>query len=325
MSAYATSTSEKLIEAKPRWSGQIGSGGVADGTTTTIPLASATNLDNGDIYIFTINRVNSTSVKQDTWEVAIGELSGTNFINCVRRVEGNATAATSWAAGTVVEILFTAKHWNNMIDFLGVSFQSDGTPIADLPLTTPKITTGIKDVNGNELIKATATASAVNEVTVANAATGNAPVVSATGDDTNISIKQKGKGTGVIQNDGDTVELIVFDFTTSVATGDGKAYVTIPTKLNGMNLDKVHARVITAGTTGTTDIQIHNVTDTVDMLSTKLTIDSGETGSDTAATAAVIDTTKDDVATNDLLRIDIDAVSTTAPKGLILRLEFRNA
>jgi hypothetical protein len=59
------------------------------------------------------------------------------------------------------------------------------------------------------------------------------------------------------------------------------------------------------------------------MLSTKLTIDSGETGSDTAATAAVIDTTKDDVATNDLLRIDVDATATTKAKGLIITLGFQ--
>jgi hypothetical protein len=59
------------------------------------------------------------------------------------------------------------------------------------------------------------------------------------------------------------------------------------------------------------------------MLSTKLTIDSAETGSDTAAAAAVINTSTDDVATNDLLRIDVDAVSTTAPKGLIITLEFQ--
>jgi len=114
----------------------------------------------------------------------------------------------------------------------------------------------------------------------------------------------------------------VFAGATDVATGDGKAYFTIPDTLNGYNLSAVHARVITAGTTNTTDIQIANVTDSVDMLSTKLTIDSTETGSDTAATAAVIDTTKDDVATNDLIRIDVDAVSTTAPKGLIVRLQF---
>ena len=120
-----------------------------------------------------------------------------------------------------------------------------------------------------------------------------------------------------------TVQVTCFDYTTDTATGDGKAYIHIPASLDGMNLIGVHAEVITAGTTGTTDIQIANVTDSVDMLSTKLTIDSGETGSDTAATSAVIDTTKDDVAINDLLRIDVDAVATTPAKGLIVTLDFR--
>lgn len=83
-----------------------------------------------------------------------------------------------------------------------------------------------------------------------------------------------------------------------------------------------HAEVITAGTTGTTDIQIYNVDNAVDMLSTKLTIDSAETGSDTAATAAVINTSNDDVDENDVIRIDVDAVSTTPAVGLIVTLGF---
>lgn len=118
------------------------------------------------------------------------------------------------------------------------------------------------------------------------------------------------------------VEVVAFDFTTDTATGDGKAYFTIPRELNGFDLTSVHARVITAGTTNTTDIQINNVTQAADMLTTKVTIDSTETGSDTAATPYVIDLANDDVATNDLLRIDVDAVSTTAAKGLIVTLGF---
>lgn len=54
----------------------------------------------------------------------------------------------------------------------------------------------LTDANGNEWIKQTATASAVNEITVANAATGNGPVISATGGDTNIDVTIVGKGTG---------------------------------------------------------------------------------------------------------------------------------
>lgn len=119
------------------------------------------------------------------------------------------------------------------------------------------------------------------------------------------------------------IQVKVFDFGTDVATGDGKYYIHIPQGLNDHYLSEVHAEVITAGTTGTTDIQIANVDQSVDMLSTKITIDSGETGSDTAATAAVIDKANDDVAENDVLRIDVDAISTTAPKGLIVTLGFR--
>lgn len=117
-------------------------------------------------------------------------------------------------------------------------------------------------------------------------------------------------------------QLTAVYFLDDVTTGDGKSYLHIPTALNGVNLISVHAEVITAGTTGTTDIQIHNVTQAVDMLSTKLTIDSAETGSDTAATPAVIDTNNDDVAAHDLIRVDVDAVSSTAPKGLLITLGF---
>lgn len=115
----------------------------------------------------------------------------------------------------------------------------------------------------------------------------------------------------------------VFADGTDVATGDGAAHLFIPGSVDGMNLVGVHAYVETAGTTGTTDIQIHNETDVVDMLSTKITIDSTETSSRTAATAPVINTANDDVAAGDKLRIDVDAVSTTAPTGLYVELEFR--
>lgn len=54
----------------------------------------------------------------------------------------------------------------------------------------------IFDANGNEIFKITSTASAVNEITVANAATTDAPAISATGSDTNIDLVLNGKGTG---------------------------------------------------------------------------------------------------------------------------------
>ena len=66
-------------------------------------------------------------------------------------------------------------------------------------LTSPAIGTSILDTNGNQLALLTATGSAVNEVTLANAATGNNPTLTASGDDTNIGLALKTKGSGVIQ------------------------------------------------------------------------------------------------------------------------------
>ena len=72
-------------------------------------------------------------------------------------------------------------------------------------LTSPKIGTSILDTNGNELFLLTATSSAVNELTFANAATGNAPAFTASGGDSNININLVPKGTGVVQQNGATL------------------------------------------------------------------------------------------------------------------------
>jgi hypothetical protein len=72
-------------------------------------------------------------------------------------------------------------------------------------LTSPKIGTSILDTNGNELFLLTATSSAVNELTFANAATGNAPAFTASGGDTNININLVPKGSGVVQQNGATL------------------------------------------------------------------------------------------------------------------------
>ena len=120
----------------------------------------------------------------------------------------------------------------------------------------------------------------------------------------------------------DELQMIVFDFTTDTATGDGGFYFHIGPENHQRNLTYIHGRVITAGTTGTTDIEVYNVTEAADMLSTGLTIDSGETGSDTAATPPVIDLVDDFVEENDVIRVDVDAVSTTPAKGLIVTLGF---
>jgi hypothetical protein len=74
----------------------------------------------------------------------------------------------------------------------------------------------IADENGNEQIIFQTTSSAVNQFDVTNAATGNAPEISATGGDTNISLKITPKGSGQVLLDGNVgVESGVIDLKNS--------------------------------------------------------------------------------------------------------------
>jgi len=108
---------------------------------------------------------------------------------------------------------------------------------------------------------------------------------------------------------------------------DGLARFTVPATLDGLYLSSVSgevgAHVYAAGTTGTTTAMIYNETDSVDMLSTGITIDTGETDSSTAASPPVVDTDNNQVSTADVLRFDIDTIQTgTAANGLEVRMQF---
>ena len=139
-----------------------------------------------------------------------------------------------------------------------------------------------------------------------------------------------GEGNGTFNYESGAVDLrvltfIVFPPTSDTTTGDGKFYWHVPASLTGYVLKTVHAEVVTAGVGGLTNIMVMRWTGFAwqDMLSTALTIDTAETGSDTALNAAVINTTQDNVVIDGMIRIDVDAIhSTTAAKGLIVTLEI---
>ena len=120
------------------------------------------------------------------------------------------------------------------------------------------------------------------------------------------------------------VVIKVIDDTTALTTGDAKTHFTVPIELNGMNLVSVGGHVYTVSSSGTPTFQIHNLTDTADMLSTLITIDATEKDSKDAAAPPVIDGTHDDVATGDELRFDCD-VAGTGTKGMEIRMGFRLA
>jgi len=105
------------------------------------------------------------------------------------------------------------------------------------------------------------------------------------------------------------------------SVGNGITHVTIPSPLNTRKLQNAEAHVYTVGTGGSiTTVQLHNLTDAVDMLSTPITIDLNEKDSSTAATPHVIGASNT-VATGDVIRIDVDAVATNT-LGLEVRMVF---
>lgn len=165
-------------------------GGIGSGDTT-IALNNTTNVPTDTAVDFVIDRVDSNGTKttNGTRELCKGVVSGSNIINVTRGLHG--TTAQSHINGAVVEFVASGAAWNDQIDFL---LQDHSNPSGYHKT--------LSDANGNEWIKQTATTSAVNEFTVANAATGNGPTLSATGDDSNVDINLTPKGTGVIKLNG---------------------------------------------------------------------------------------------------------------------------
>jgi hypothetical protein len=105
--------------------------------------------------------------------------------------------------------------------------------------TTPQLG-GQLDVNGFaigdgtlELITFTETGSAVNQINIANAATGNGPTLSAAGDDANIDLNLSAKGTGNI-----AIGNFTFDGDQSVGSGQNNYVLTYD---NGTGLISLEA------------------------------------------------------------------------------------
>lgn len=108
-------------------------------------------------------------------------------------------------------------------------------------------TSGIVDSNGNEVLKPESVASAINEITIKNAASGNAPEAKATGDDTNISFVIRVKGTGAFQvMDGSGNILATFDKVVSAVN-----YITL---LNSITTETLEVKAV--GTDTNIDITL---------------------------------------------------------------------
>jgi len=137
---------------------------------------------------------NATTDSSDTYTVT------------VQTVSGSGITYVAGAAGRVTKLLYTdgTNVLDASADFGEVTLTGTQT-LTNKTLTSPKIGTDILDTGGNELINLTATGSAVNEITLANAAADNDPRITLSGDSTNIGLEVLPKGTGafVVQGNAD--------------------------------------------------------------------------------------------------------------------------
>ena len=117
---------------------------------------------------------------------------------------GSGTSVTWAATDKGTKLLYAKADDGTNPNIVDVGFsQITGTEtLTNKTLSSPKIDTGLFDTNGNESILFTATSSAINEITVTNAAASGDPAISATGGDTNIDLNLVAKGTGVVQSNG---------------------------------------------------------------------------------------------------------------------------
>lgn len=117
-----------------------------------------------------------------------------------------------------------------------------------------------------------------------------------------------------------SANIIVAGATSSLVTGDDQGHLIVPVALNKRRLVRAFPIILgTAGTTGNTEIQIRNKRSGLDLLTTKMIIASTET----IGVVGIVDRSQSRVETNDILAVDIDLVSSTAPQGLAIVLEFK--
>jgi len=161
-------------------------------------------------------------------------------------VTGTGTSATVANGKTVIAYAKADDGTNPSIDTISLASDlvDDTTPQLGGDLDTNSFNIafddahGINDENGNEQIIFQTTSSAVNQFDITNAATGNAPSISATGGDSNIDIALIPKGTGEtkIGTGAATATLTssgAYDLRLDTNSGTNSSYINIVDAANG--------------------------------------------------------------------------------------------
>ena len=154
-------------------------------------------------------------------------------------VSGSGDSVTV-APGAVKLVYATANDGVNPdIDDAGFITASSTDTLTNKTLTAPKIADAgfIADANGNEQVIFQTTTSAVNELEITNAATGNPPIIGASGEsNVDVHIKPKGTGETRIGTGAATATLTTsgaYDLVLDTNSGTNSGTITITDGTNG--------------------------------------------------------------------------------------------
>ena len=212
----------------------------------------------------------------------------------------NTTGAGATFTGTLTSADLTgaAKTWT-LPDATGtVSLVTGTETLTNKTLTAPRIANAgfLADANGNELTIYTTTAAAVNEFTLINAATGVAPILSASGGDALVNMELRAKGASDVMITTTVAGADHFHLRPQ-ATGVAAAFNGILTTADITGADKtwtfpnVTGTVVTTGDTGsvTTGLILDGTILTGDIAAD--TILAGNIATGAVATAEILDGT----------------------------------
>jgi hypothetical protein len=194
-----TNTNLNLLQQAIAGYQEVNIAGGAQTTALTMDNAAISNARNAVIKLTGTITGNQVVTVPNGIEKTYIIANGTTGAFTVEFKTAGGTGVTFGTTDKSTKILFVDG--TNVVDTGTVSLTGVQT-LTNKTLTSP-IINEIDDANGNEQIIFSATASAVNEFTITNAATGNRPNISVTGSDTNIGLSVSTKGTGlVLFNDG---------------------------------------------------------------------------------------------------------------------------
>ena len=175
---------------------------VSDGSTGATLATRIIILGAESAQAITGNKIVTIPLDVENWYFIKNSTSGAYTVQ-FKYVSGSGGSVTWATTDKGWKAIYASANDGTNPDIIDIGMgdvTTTGTQtLTNKTLTSPKIGTSILDTNGNELALLTATGSAVNEFTLANAATGNGPTLSSTGE-TNVDININPKGSGVLKS-----------------------------------------------------------------------------------------------------------------------------